>query len=332
MLNKKNIVIVGAGAWGTALSLAMSRTGHCITLMPQTQEHEHELKTYRENKTYFPNISLDPQVQITIDAKVFKTADVVLWVIPAQYTYDYLNKIRAYIPLTVPIVICSKGIDCTQKTVSAESLLSSIIRKILPNSLAVLSGPNFAAEIAQNMPAAATLAADTLKFAQTLADILSQPLFQLVPSEDLIGVQVTGAVKNVLAIACGLVIGQKLGQNALAAVITQGLAEICRLGVAMGGKPDTFSSLAGIGDLMLTCSSAQSRNTSLGLALAEGQTLTQVLASRTNVTEGLYTAQAIQILAHDYSVPMPICRAVYNLLYEGESVDHTLKSICQFKT
>ena len=331
MVRKKNITIIGAGAWGTALALLMARGDHHVYLMPQTLDHADELETFRENKTYFPGVPLDSRIHITCDREVFKETDIILWVIPAQYSRGLLSDLKDHIPGHIPIIVCSKGIDCTQTQVTHQSLLSVIINKLTDNPLAVLSGPNFALEVAQGMPAAATLASNTLEFANTLAKDLSQPLFQLFPSDDIIGVQVTGAIKNVLAIASGLVAGKGLGQNINAALITQGLAEIRHLGIAMGAQSHTFFSLAGMGDLILTCTSTQSRNTSLGFALADGQTLDQILASRNNISEGVYTAKAVHTLAKHYNVDMPICNAVYRLLYEGETIHQTLASITTLK-
>lgn len=325
MSENKHIVIIGAGAWGTALAQAMSRGDHKISLVAQTPAHAHELNHHQENKMYFPGIPLDSKIEFTHEVEILKSADTILWVIPTQYTSQLLKEIKDFIPSHIPIVICSKGIDCSHFPVTKESLLSVIISKLINNPLAVLSGPNFAKEIAQGLPAAATLAAPTLEQAEGLIKTLTTPLFPLYPSDDIIGVQIAGAIKNVIAIANGILLGRELGQNAQAVLLSRGLQEIKNLGLAMGAKAETFFSLAGMGDFILTCTSTQSRNTSVGAALGQGQTLDDFLASRNSVSEGVYTAKAVHSLATYYQVNMPVCEAVYQLLEKKISVDETLE-------
>jgi glycerol-3-phosphate dehydrogenase (NAD(P)+) len=327
MSKNKRIVIIGAGAWGTALAIAISRSSHRVTLVARSHTHAHELNHYRENKTYLSGIPLDSKVEFTHETEVLKTADIILWVIPTQYSRQLIKEVKDFISPDVPFVICSKGIDCTHFPITQNSLLSVIISKLLTNPLAVLSGPNFAKEIAQGLPAAATLAAPQLERAQSLAEILSTPLFPLYPNDDIIGVQIAGAIKNVIAIASGILLGSQLGQNAQAALLSCGLQEIKNLGLAMGAKSETFFSLAGMGDFILTCTSTQSRNTSVGVALSQGQTLEQILASRNSISEGVYTAKAVQSLANHYQVAMPICETVYQLLEQKISLEAAIKNL-----
>ncbi|RZI46499.1 NAD(P)H-dependent glycerol-3-phosphate dehydrogenase [Candidatus Finniella inopinata] len=321
MSNNKHVVIVGAGAWGTALAMAMARGRHHVTLVPQSEAHAHELINHRVNKTYFPDITLDPKIQVDGDYNILKTADVILWVIPTQYTHSLLSSIKSMIQDHVPFIICSKGIDCTQTPVTRDSLLSSIVSKIIENPVAFLSGPNFAIEVARGLPAAATLAAHSKDLAEYLAGLLSTPLFPLFFHDDMIGVQIAGALKNVIAIASGIISGRELGKNAGAALLSWGLQEMKTLGVAMGARSDTFFSLAGMGDLILTCSSTESRNTSLGVALGQGVPLKEILASRNSVCEGMHTAGAVHNLSKQYQLVMPICETVYQVVQENISVD-----------
>lgn len=327
MTNSKHVAVIGAGAWGTALSMAMARGNHRVTLMPQTQDHAQELITYRENKTYFPGFVVNSKINIQSDYTLLQTADVILWVIPTQYSLSLLSTIKQTIPDHIPFIICSKGIDCTKKPVTHDSLLSSIIGKIINNPLAVLSGPNLALEIAQALPAAATLAAESKDTAERLASFLSTPFFPLFAHDDIIGVQLAGALKNVIAIASGILSGKELGQNAKAALLSRGLQEIRSLGMAMGAQSETFFGLAGMGDLILTCTSNKSRNTSLGVALGKGRSLKEILQSCNSVCEGVYTAEAVHSLREQYQVDMPICEAIYQVLQQNISVHTAIEAL-----
>lgn len=332
MTSKKRIAILGAGAWGTALSVAMHKAGHPVSLLPRRPEQAEEIQKTRENKRYLKDICINPEIQVSSKFETLKDADIVLWVIPTQYSGEMAKKLNSYIPSHAPIVICSKGIDAHNEIIDEHSLLTAIIGKELPNPLAVLSGPNFAIEIAKGLPAAATLAASSSDLAFSLAETLKSPLYRIYASDDSIGVQVAGAIKNVIAIASGIVLGKNLGNNANAALITRGLAEMRRLGLALGGKLETFLGLAAVGDLTLTCSSPQSRNMSLGIALGTGKKLRDILAHTCSVTEGVYTAEAVYKLSTLKSIPMPICQAVYKILYHGEKVDDVIKSLLARQT
>lgn len=330
MSEKKHIMIVGAGAWGTALSMALAHKNNPITLIAQTPDHTEEIKKDNENTKYFPGFILSKKISITHDYATLKKADIILWVIPAQYTRQLLKDIQLFIPPNIPFIICSKGIDCTQKSVTKESLLSLMISKIIHNPLSVLSGPNFASEIAQGLPAAATIASESKEEAALLSQALSTDTFHLHPHDDKIGVQIAGSLKNVIAIASGLVLGRRLGQNAQAALLSSGLQEIRLLGLKMGAQSDTFFTLAGMGDFILTCTSTQSRNTSLGYELGQGKVLEKILQSKNSVHEGLYTCKAVHSLAKYYQVQMPIFETVYGLLQGQISVDDAIKELKVF--
>ncbi|MBY0280642.1 MAG: NAD(P)-dependent glycerol-3-phosphate dehydrogenase [Alphaproteobacteria bacterium] len=332
MKNQKNIAVLGAGAWGTALSVAMDKAAHKVTLLPRRSEQAAEIQKTRENKKYLQGISINPEIHVTSEFDILKSADIVLWVIPTQNSGEIAKKLCPYLPVHVPVVICSKGIDAHSEIIDERSLLTAIIGKELPNPLAILSGPNFAIEIAQGLPAAATLAAPSCELAFSLAETLKSPFYRIYASDDPAGVQVAGAVKNVIAIASGIVHGKNLGNNANAALITRGLAEMRRLGLALGGKLETFLGLAAVGDLTLTCSSRQSRNMSLGVALGAGKKLKNILSETHTIAEGIYTAEAVHKLSTHKSISMPICDAIYKVLYHNEQVDDVIKSLLARKT
>lgn len=313
--------IIGAGAWGIALSEVVYRKGYETILWCRNSDKTHQL-----NKTlqtpYLPHILLSSGLQRTSQLEPFQKTNLVLWALPAQTICEVLPLFKNYLNPTIPIILCSKGIHQQQK-----KLLSSIVQSLLPNPIAVLSGPNFAIEVAQHLPAAATLACHSLKTANNICKILKQPTFRLYASQDVIGVQVAGAVKNVLAIACGIVYGKKLGLNALSALITRGLAEMRRLGVAMGGKAETFMGLSAVGDLTLTCTSELSRNMSLGKALGQALSLSDALSQRKGVAEGYHTSQIIDELATMYQVRMPICSMVKKFLCEEVDINYAIEGI-----
>jgi glycerol-3-phosphate dehydrogenase (NAD(P)+) len=310
----------------------MHKAEHKVTLFPRRIEQTEEIQRTRENKKYLQGVSISPEIQVNSEFETLKNADIVLWVIPTQHSGEIAQKLNSYLPAHAPIVICSKGIDAHSEIIDERSLLTAVIGRELSNPLAVLSGPNFAIEIAQGLPAAATLAASSSELAFSLADILKNPFYRIYASDDPIGVQVAGAVKNVIAIASGIVLGKNLGNNANAALITRGLAEMRRLGLALGGKLETFLGLAAVGDLTLTCSSRQSRNMSLGAALGTGEKLRDILEHTHTVAEGVYTAEAVHKLSTLKSISMPICEAVYKILYHNENVDDVIKSLLARKT
>ncbi len=322
----KKIAVIGAGSWGTALALVAHRTHQNVTLYTRREEHTYQIIHSRENP-YLPGIQLPAEIQITHRLETLKFADQILLVTPVKQARETCRIIENLISPTIPIVICCKGIEQDQAHNENEHLLTQSIGKILKNPLAVLSGPNFAIEIAKNLPAAATIASDSADVAIEISESLKHLYFRPYVSDDPIGVQVAGAFKNVLAIACGIVRGKQLGENAIAALITRGLAEMQRLGIALGGKSETFLGLAAVGDVMLTCSSEQSRNTRLGIALGQGKDLESILKSQNSVTEGVYTAASLSILAKKIKIPMPISQAVYSVLYESKSTDAAIMDI-----
>ena len=316
----KAITIIGAGAWGTALADMLARSQKSVTLYARNADLAQQIASSRENRDYLPGVSLSPAISATSDfSRALGGAGIVLFVVPAQHLREYLMKaLGAGLARDIPLVLCSKGIES-----ASGLLLSEITAGVFPqNPVAVLSGPTFAAEVARGLPCAITLALDRRHAAlgAGLAQDLSGKVFRPYLSDDLIGVEIGGAVKNVIAIACGVVAGAKLGENAKAAIMTRGLAEISRLGLALGARAETFLGLSGMGDLVLTCHSMVSRNFSLGFELGQGRALPDILAARRSVTEGIATTGAVLTLAARHGVEMPVASAVRDLVELGQPV------------
>ncbi len=320
-----NIAIIGAGAWGTALAQVFAQAGRAVILYARDPGLADSVRQNRMNNTYLPGFLLNEDLRATADlAAAVQNAEIVLLATPTQFVRDTLTALKAHLPKNVPLISCAKGIE-----VSSGKLLSEVAAEIAPNHpYAVLSGPTFAAEVAQGLPTAVTLATRAPEeTAQMWAQALSSKTFRPYLSHDPAGAEISGAVKNVIAIACGIVEGKGLGQNAKAAIMTRGMAEIKRLGMKKGAVTDSFLGLAGIGDLTLTCHSMSSRNYSLGFELGCGLSLQQVLAARCTVAEGVTTAKAVAKIAGTLNVEMPICDAVNRILHHAIPVDDIIQSL-----
>ena len=322
----KRIVVVGAGAFGTALALAFLRAGHHVTLKPRRAEQADELNLVGENKHYLPGVPLPKNLVIDAKHTCLTTADLVVLATPVQQTTTILSEISIFLPARVPFIVVAKGI-LTENPLQTPFISDWIAQNMPDHPVFVLSGPNFAGEIARCLPAAATLAHPDANLVKEMAESLWHTHFRLYPSTDRRGVECWGAVKNVYAIACGICVGLNLGQNALATLVTRSLAEIKRLGVAMGAHPDTFLGLSGVGDLMLTCTSTQSRNMSLGIELAKGRSLNEILAERKTVAEGIATSKALNELIIAKALPMRVANAVYQILHKGDSVGSVISDL-----
>ena len=306
----KRAGIIGGGAWGTALALVCARAGLETTLWAREPEVVDSLNQHQENRAFLPGVILDAPVRATGDLADLASADLVLNVTPAQHMRAGLAAFAPHARAGLPILICSKGVEQ-----GSLKLMTDVLAETLPACVpAVLSGPSFAADVARGLPTAVTLACPDEALARTLAEAIATPSFRPYLATDLIGAEVGGSVKNVLAIACGIVEGRGLGRSAHAALITRGFSEMVRLAEALGGQAETVAGLCGLGDLVLTCSSPQSRNMSVGLALGQGQTLAQALAGKTSVAEGVASAPAVTQLAARLEVDVPICNAVAAIL------------------
>jgi len=319
----KTIGIVGAGAWGTALAVVARRAGRDVLLWAREPDVVVDIEARRENARFLPAIALEPAIAVSGDLARAADADAVLLVVPAQFLRETCTALAPVWRAGVPAVICAKGIEH-----GTCALMSEIVAETLPRApIAVLSGPSFAAEVARARPTAVTLAAADDGVAADVAAALGAPTFRIYRSDDVIGAEIGGAVKNVLAIACGIVEGKGLGDNTRAAVITRGLAEVTRLGLAKGARLETFMGLSGLGDLTLTCYAMQSRNFSLGVALGRGEALADILAARSSVAEGVFTASSVSELARRTGVEMPIAAAVDAVVNRGEPVDDMIRGL-----
>lgn len=320
----KTIGVIGGGAWGTALAQCMAESGRALTIWAMEDEVVSAINTAHENTPFLPGVKLNPSIRATNDIHATLASDIILMVTPAQYLRASLRPIKDAIA-NKPIVICAKGIE-----ISTGKLMTNALMEEAPNAIpAILTGPTFAAEIGRGLPSAVTIAARDSKTAEGLCDALACRTLRPYASDDLVGAQVGGSVKNVIAIASGMIHGLGLGDSARAALVTRGLAEIARLAVAMGGKRETLMGMCGMGDLMLTCSSMQSRNFSLGAALGEGKTMDEILGARNSVTEGVYTARALASMAKDKGVDMPISAAVHACLDGGLAVRDAMTALLE---
>ncbi len=319
------IIIVGAGAFGTALALSCLRTGASVSLVARRPEIADELRGTRQNQRYLKNIQLPEALEISSDFEILGGADLILLATPTQSASDSVRRFIPYLSQSVPLVICAKGIHLENQT-----LLTDTIRPLISNPLAVLSGPSFASEMAQNLPVAVMLAAQTVEEATVISRQLRHDRFRCYATDDLVGVQVGGAIKNVIAIASGIVAGKELGQSAQAALLSRGLAEMMRIGQKLGGRRETLMGLSGVGDLILTGSSINSRNYSLGFHMGQGRSLEDILAGRAGVTEGFATCSAVYKLGKKSptdTIYTPIIDAVYDLLHNKVSLEQTIETL-----
>ena len=319
----QKIGIIGAGAWGTALAVSARRAGRDVVIWARESESVANINAHHCNRLFLPDIDLDPQIRATDDLAEIAACDAILMVPPAQFVRASALEFAPHFKDGTPVVICAKGIE--QKT---GALLSTVLEESLPGALpAILSGPSFAFEVARNLPTAVTLASSDEALGQELVDTLGHQTFRPYWSSDMLGVQIGGAVKNVLAIAAGIVDGLELGANAHAALITRGFRELVRFGVAHGAHIQTLSGLSGLGDLMLTSSSQLSRNMSLGQALGRGQNLEQIMGARNSVSEGVFTASAVMGIAQQKQIDMPICQSVQEVLSGTLTIEHAVKAL-----
>ena len=310
-----NVTVIGAGAWGTALAISLARENR-VTLWARDADQLNEIQISRQNKRYLPGISLPEEVGLCADfSAALENAQLAIVAVPTAALRSTLQQLSS-LQSSLGLVWACKGFE-----VKTSLLPHQIVASVLPEGYkcGVLSGPSFAQEVAHGLPTALTLASDDEEFARGTAQILHHGRLRIYSSSDVIGVEVGGAVKNVMAIAAGISDGLGLGHNARAALITRGLAEISRLGLKLGGRSETLSGLSGLGDLVLTCTGDLSRNRQVGMLLAKQQSLSDILDKLGHVAEGVYTVREVYQLAQKFEVAMPICDAVYRILYEQMS-------------
>jgi glycerol-3-phosphate dehydrogenase (NAD(P)+) len=319
----KTAGVIGGGAWGTALASVCARAGLETTLWAREPEVVEAINARRQNSLFLPGVDLDPQIRATGDFVDLAGCDLILAVPPAQHLRATLAAFTPHARPGLPIALCAKGVE--QSTLK---LMTEVLAEACPQAApAVLSGPSFAGEVARGLPTAVTLACPDEALGWALVEALATPTFRPYLAADMIGAEAGGAVKNVLAIACGIVEGRGLGRSAHAALITRGFSELTRLAVALGGRPETVAGLCGLGDLVLTCSSPQSRNMSVGLALGAGKTLEEALAGKLSVAEGVASAPAVRQLAQKLGVDAPICDAVAAILAGEADVDAAIRGL-----
>ena len=315
--------VIGGGAWGTALAQTLASVGRDVTIWAFEPDCVKAINTQNENTLYLPGVKLHPAITATSDISKLGQCDAVLSVAPAQHTRQILTGYAPAAKNGQTIVLCSKGIE-----IASRSFMSDVLGQVIPHAqAAVLSGPSFAIDVAKGLPTAVTLACANEADGSALIKAIAAPTFRPYYSDDVLGAEIGGAVKNVLAIVCGIVLGKGLGRSAHAAIIARGFAEMTRLGTALGCKPETLTGLCGLGDLVLTCSSEQSRNMSCGLAMGQGKSAKEVLSDRTSVTEGVASAPALAQIAKEHGVDMPICTAMADILSGKLTVDAAIMAL-----
>jgi glycerol-3-phosphate dehydrogenase (NAD(P)+) len=321
----ERIGIIGGGAWGTALAEALAQSGRDVLLWAHEAETVADINERHVNRMFLPGITLCDRLRATSNLSEMGKRDVILMVAPAQHVRPVSQALASHVPSGIPLVMCAKGIE--QGT---GKLMGDVIAETMPGvTFAVLSGPSFAIDVARGLPVALTLACRREDMGLALAQALGGRHLRIYWSGDIQGVELGGALKNVLAIAAGIVDGKGLGASAHAALVTRGFAELRRFSEALGARPETLMGLSGLGDLILTCGSPQSRNMSLGRALGQGKGLADILGSRASVTEGVYTAAAVVRIARSRGIEMPLCEAVFDIIEGHATVDAAIARLMQ---
>lgn len=323
----KKIGVIGAGAWGTALAKSFAGNGHEIMVWGRESDVVADINENARNSKFLPGISLDKSIKATDSLSKVARSDLILLVTPAQFVRSTLRSLSASLEPGKPVILCSKGLE-----IETGALLSQVAQEELPdNPVGVMSGPTFAIEVAKGYPSAVTMAIGDKDIGQEIVESINSQNLRIYTSDDMIGLQIGASVKNVIAIACGVAKGFELGRSTQAALMTRGLAEMARLVSAMDGKKTTLMGMCGFGDLVLTCTSEQSRNFSLGLALGQGRKIEDILKEREgkSVTEGYHTAKAVKKMADNHAVDMPISHAVYESLHEGKSLRKAMDELLE---
>lgn len=315
------ISVLGAGSWGTALSLLLYNNGHKVTLWSALKDEVEMLSQKREHASKLPGVKLPEDMEITTDLeKVLEDPDVAVLAVPSPFTRSTAAQMAPYVKDGQKIINVAKGVE--EKTLMT---LSEIIEQEIPNGeVCVLSGPSHAEEVGRGLPTTCVVSAKTRETAEYLQGIFMSPVFRVYTTPDILGVELGGALKNVIALAAGTADGLGYGDNTKAALITRGIAEISRLGVKMGAKAETFYGLSGIGDLIVTCASVHSRNRKAGYLLGKGHTMEEAMKELQMVVEGVYSAKAAKGLSEKYDVEMPIINEVNKVLFEGKAASEAV--------
>ncbi len=308
---KFKFAVIGGGAWGTAIANSLARLDNSsVIIWAQEKEVVNEINSKNKNSLFLEGIDLENNIYAT-DNLAEAVAPLIFYVTPAQNFREIISIQQNYIDKKSEIVICSKGVE-----ISSGKLLSEIINNILPNiNYYILSGPSFAHEVGKNKPAALVISSNSIKNSIRISSHISSKNFRLYPSDDIIGVQLGGAIKNIYAISSGIVSGLNFGENARAALLTRAISEMVRISVSLGGNKESIFGLSGVGDILLTCTSKLSRNFSLGVAIGEGAKLEEIFANRKTIAEGYYTTKAIYNIVQGLEIDTPILTSVYDILY-----------------
>ena len=322
MSNEYKIGVVGGGAWGTAIAKLLSQKEK-VLIWVKEKSVSSDINKNSRNKKYLPKIKLNKKIKATNNMQDLKGLKFLFVVVPTQYISEVFRGYKNLLDPKCIVVCCSKGIE-----IKSLNLASEIIEDIYPNNkIAVMSGPNFANEIAKGLPAAALIASRSNSCAKTVATIMKSKTFRPYLSNDVVGAQIAGALKNIYAIACGIVVGKNYGDNAVASIITRSFSEICIVGQVLNAKKDTLSGLSGIGDLFLTCSSTKSRNFSLGIKLAKGVSLNSIVQKNSSIAEGVFTVRALKKISSKYQLSLPIGDTIYQILYRNKNIDNAIQEL-----
>ncbi len=324
----EHVTILGDGAMATVCSIMLTQRGHELTMWGAFEQSIERLQQNRDNSRLLPGVRVPERVRLTAnDQDCFRDCTMILSAVPTQYLRSAWKRLAPYVPAGVPIVSVSKGIENDTLLRPSQIISDSFSAQAVKHTVAALSGPNVAHELAKYLPATAVAACDDLTIAARVQHAFSTQWFRVYTNDDVIGVELAGATKNIIAIAAGILDGLAAGNNAKAALVTRGLVEITRLGVAMGAKADTFQGLAGIGDLITTCVSPQGRNRTVGEQIGKGRKLEEILASMDSVAEGVPTTKSVVRLARQFNVEMPITESVYQILFEGKDAIDALTDL-----
>ncbi len=317
--------IIGAGAWGTTISILAAENGHSPTIWSYEEDVARSINELRENKKYLNGFQLPQNIDSTTDIKKAAESEIIILVTPSQYLRETLRNMARFVKKGAVIISAVKGLE-----IETQKRMSEVIRDELPcENLAVISGPNISKEIARGLPAATVSASKKIETAKFAQQLLNSSRFRVYTNTDVVGVELGGALKNVIALAAGVADGLMLGNNAKSALLVRGIAEITRLGIAMGGRSDTFSGLSGVGDLITTCSSTLSRNHQVGMEIAKGRRMTEILTKMYDVAEGVPTSKAARELSRKLKIEMPITEEVYAVLYEGKDPFKAITQLMQ---
>ncbi|HSH46747.1 MAG TPA: NAD(P)H-dependent glycerol-3-phosphate dehydrogenase [Longimicrobiales bacterium] len=326
---RERIGVVGAGSWGTTLANLLAKKGHDVHLWSYEEEVTLEINDGRVNASYLPDVELDGNLTSTSDLEeAVSGSSVVVSVSPSQHVRRVMSQAAGHMERETVVVSASKGIETSTLETMAE-VLEDALPERSHRTLTFLSGPSFAAEVAREQPTAVTVASRNGRVARRVQDLFQTDYFRVYTSHDVVGVELGGALKNVMALAAGMAAGLGLGHNTRAALITRGLAEMSRLGVALGANPLTFAGLAGMGDLILTCTGDLSRNRSVGYALGQGRKLDDILGEMRMVAEGVETTRAAHALAQQEEVEMPIVAEVHRVLFEGVAPAEAVRNLME---